>query len=73
MTGIHTLVAEYAADLIDSLQAAYNQSLQIQLQRNSEFHILVQRIVMSLKRSCSRTACVGDQHRGLHLHEALIV
>ena len=36
MSRVKSLVAEYTPDLIDALHAAYNQSLEIQLQRDAK-------------------------------------
>ena len=69
MSGVNTLIAEYSADLVDSLQAAYDQSLQVQFQRDAKLHVLVQCVVVSLKGSCGSAACIGYQHRCLHFHE----
>ncbi len=69
VAGIHTLVSENAADLIDALQTAHDQSLQIQLQGDAQLHILVQRIEMRLERSGCSTAGVRHQHGRLHLDE----
>ena len=69
MTGINTFVTIYTTDLEDSLKSANDQSLQIQLQRNTKLDILIQCIVMSLKWTGSGTACIRNQSRGLHFHE----
>ena len=73
MTGIETFVPEYTSDLIYLLQTAYDQTLQIKLQRNTQLQILIQSVKMRLKRTGSSAACVGYQHRGLHFHKALAV
>ena len=69
MSCIHTFITEYTTDLINPLESAYDQSLQIKLQRNTKLYIFIQRIVMCLKRSCCCTTCVGNQHRCFHFHE----
>ena len=73
MSRIQSLVAEYPADLIDSLQASDNQTFQIQFQRNAQLQVFVQSVKMRLKRSCRRSACVCHQHRSLDFHKALAV
>ena len=73
MSGVQSLVTEYTADLIDALQAADDQSLQIQLQRDTKLQILVQCVKMCLKRTRCRTAGVCHQHGGLYFHKALSV
>ena len=69
VTGINTLITEYTADLINSLKTTNDQSLEVEFQRNTKFNIFVQCIVMCLKRSCSGTTCVGNQHWCLNFHE----
>ena len=69
VTGINTLVTEYTANLVNSLKSAHDQSLKIKLQGNTKLNVFVQCVVMCLKRSCSCTACVGNQHWCLHFHE----
>ena len=73
VAGIQSLVAEHAADLIDALQAAHDQALQVQLQGNAQLEILIQRVEMRLEGTGSRAARVRHQHRRLHLQEALAV
>ena len=69
VTGVNTLVTEYTADLVNSLKSADDQSLKIKLQGNTKLNIFVQRIIMCLKRSCSGTTGVGNQHWCLNFHE----
>ena len=71
--GVQSLVTEYTADLVDALQAADDQSLQVQLQRDTKLQILVQCVEMGLEGTRCRTAGICHQHRGLHFHEALAV
>ena len=73
VSGVQTFVTEYTADLEDTLHAADDQSLQVQLQGDTQLHVLIQRIVMGLERSCCRTAGIGYQHGGLYFQEALSV
>ena len=69
VAGINTLIPEHTADFIDTLQSADNQTFQIQLQRDAEFHVFIQCVIMGFKRSGCRAARIGHQHRSLHLHE----
>ena len=69
MPCIHPFISEDAADLINSLQAAYYKSLQIKLQGYSKLHILIQCVVMSLKRPCRCPARIRHEHRCLDLYE----
>ena len=71
MAGIKTLITEDTADLVNSFQTADDQSLQVKLKRNAEFEILIERIEMGLERTCRCTACIGNEHGGLDLQEAL--
>ena len=69
VTCINTLVTEYTANLVNSFKSTNDQSLQIKLQRDTKFNVFVQCIVMCLKRSCSCTAGVGNQHWSFDFHE----
>ena len=73
MSGIQPLIAEHTANLVDPLHTAYNQPFQVQLQGNPQLHVLVQSIIMCLKRPCRRPAGIANQHRGLHLKKALVI
>ena len=73
MARINAFVAEYAADLINSLETADNQALEIKLKRNAELDILVKRVIVRFKRACRRAAGIRDEHGGLDLHEPAVV
>ena len=73
VTGIQTFVTEHTADLVHPLQTADNEPLEIQLQRNAQLHILVQRIVVRFKRTRRGAARVRHEHGGLDLHKAAAV
>ena len=73
VAGVQSLVTEHAPDLVHSLHAADDQPFQIQLQRNAQLQILVQRVEVGFKRARRRTARIGDQHGGFHLHKAALV
>ena len=70
MLGVHTLVAEDAADLIHPVQAAHNQPLQGQLCGDTHIHIDVQSVVVGDEGPGSGAAGNGVQHRRLYLHIA---
>ena len=63
-------VAEVAVDLVDPLQAAHHQPLQIQLRRDAQVEVDIQRVVMRDKRT-RRGAAVERLHHGrFHFDEA---
>ena len=68
-----SFVAKDTADLIHTLESADQQPLQMQLQRDAEEHIAVERIVVRLKRT--RVAAAGNllQHGGLDIDEATLI
>ena len=70
MPGIQSLVAENAADLVDTLHAAHDQALQIQLQRDAQLQILIQGVVVGEEGAGSGAAGIGHQQRRLHLQKA---
>ena len=58
MLGVHTLVAEDAADLVHALHAADDQTLQVQLGRDAHVHVDIKGIVVRDERTRVRAA--GD-------------
>ena len=64
------LVAEIAVDLVDLLEAADDQALQVQLRRDAQVHRHVERVVMRDERP--RRGAAGNRlhHRRLDFHEA---
>ena len=64
------LVAEVAADLVDAVEAADHQPLQVQLGRDPHVEVEVERVVVGLERLRRRAADDPVQHRRLHLEEA---
>ena len=70
---IDALVAEHTANLVNLFKAAYDEALQVKLQRNTQLHVFVQRVIMRLKRARRRTAGIRNQHRGLHFHKSSAV
>ena len=73
MTCIQSLVTEYTADLVNTLHASDDQSLQIQFQGNTQLQVFVQCIEMCFERSCCCTAGIGYQHRCFNFQESLSV
>ena len=63
-------VAKAAVDLVDAVQAAHQQSFQIQFRRDSQIQVQVQRIVIRCERPGDRTAGDGMHHRCLYLGKA---
>ena len=62
----NTFVAEVAVDLKHALEAAHDQALQIQLRRNAQKHLLVQRVVVRGEGPRIGTARNRVQHRRFH-------
>ena len=56
--GGQALVAEVAVDLEHPLEAAHHQALQVQLRRDAQVQVHVERIVVGLERTRRRAA--GD-------------
>ena len=73
VAGVEALVAENAADLVDLFQAADNEALEVELNRDAELQVLVEGVEVGLKGPGRRAAGVGNQHGGLDLEEALAV
>ena len=68
--GVHALVAEDAAHLVDALHAAHDQALQVQLRGDAHVHVDVLGVVVRDEGTGVGAAGDGAQHRRLHLHEA---
>jgi hypothetical protein len=66
------LVAEDAAELEDALEAADDQALQVELGRDAEVEVDVERVVMCDKRSRRGAAGHALHHRRLDLEEAAL-
>ncbi len=67
--GREALVAEVAVDLVHALEAADDQPLQIQLRRDAQVHVEVERVVMRHERPRRRTARDRLHHRRLDFEE----
>ncbi len=70
---IDSLVAEVPADLVDLLQAADHQPLQVQFERDPQVQPHVVGVDVSHERPCVGATMQGLQHRRLRLDEALAV
>ncbi len=64
------LVAEVAADLVDALEAADDQALEVELGRDAHVEIEIQRVVVGLERPRRGAAQDRVHHRRLDLEEA---
>ena len=73
MLGIHALVAEDTAYLVNTVQAADNEPLEVQLGFDTQVHIHIQRIVVGDKGSGGGTDLQRHQNGGIHLQKALAV
>ena len=71
--GREALVAEVLADLVDALEPADDAALEVQLGRDPQVHVLVERVVVGHERAGQRAAVERLQHRGLDLDEAAVV
>ena len=67
------LVAEVLADLVDALEAADDQALEVELGRDAQVERLVELVVMGLERARERAAVARLEHRRLDLDEAVAV
>ena len=70
VAGVHALVAEDATYLIDALNAADDEALEVQLGRDAHVHVYIQRVVVRYEGTGRGAAGDGVEHRGLDLHEA---
>ena len=70
MLRAHAFIPEVAIDLIDAIQSADHQPLEIQLRRDAQKEIGVERIVMRLERPRRRAAGDRLHHRRLHFEIA---
>ncbi len=67
------LVAEHAPDLIDALEATHQQALQVQLKRDPQVEVAIERVVMRLKRTRVAAARNLLEDRTLHVDETPLV
>ncbi len=71
--GREALVAEVLAQLVDPLQPAHQQPLEVQLGRDPQIQVAVERVVVGGERPCQGAAVERLQDRRLDLHEAVLV
>ena len=71
--GAQALVAEVLAQLVDALQAAHDQALEVELGRDPQVHRLLERVEVRHERTRQRAAVDRLQDRRLDLDEALVV
>ena len=67
------LVAEVLADLVDPLEPADDQPLEVELDRDAQVEVAVERVVVGGERPRERAAVERLQHRRLDLEEAALV
>jgi hypothetical protein len=67
------LVAKVPSDLVDPIEPAHHQPLQVQLGGNTQDHVQVEGVVVGGERPRRRPANDRLQHRRLHLQEASVV
>jgi len=70
VAGVHALVAEDAAHLVNPVHAADHQPLQVQLRLDAQEHVDVQRVVVGDEGARRRADLQRAQDRGVHLEEA---
>ena len=73
MVAVHALVAEVLANLVDTLEAAHDEALEIELGGDAHVHVLVERIEMGDERTGTGTTGNRLQRGGLHLGVAGLV
>ena len=73
VAAVHTFVAEVTAYLIHALETAHDESFQIQLSRDTQIHIYVQRVMMGDERTGTRATGYLLQDRCLHLRVTRLV
>src|SRR5262249_1088385 len=66
---VDPLVAEVAADLEDPIQATHDEPLEVQLGRDAEKEVQVERVVVRHERSRGAAAVDGLHHRRLDLEK----
>ena len=67
------LVAEVLADLVDALEAADDQALEVQLVGDAQVEVAVERVVVGRERPRQRAAVERLEDRRLDLEEAALV
>ena len=69
----HALVAEVLAELVDALEAADDEPLEVQLGGDPQVEVAVELVVVRDERPRQRAAVERLEHRRLDLDEALAV
>ncbi len=69
VAGVEALIAEHPADLEHPVHPADDEALQRQLERDSQVHLDVERVVMRYERPRRRAAGLAQENRGLDLPE----
>jgi hypothetical protein len=73
VAGRQALVAEHPGQLVDPLEAAHHEPLEVQLRCDAQVELHVQGVVVGDERPGQRPARDGVEDRRLHLHEAALV
>ena len=71
--GRNTFVTKVAIDLIDPVQTAHHQPLQIEFGRDTQVQRQIQRIMVSAKGPGGCSSGDGLHHRGLHLDVSALI
>ena len=66
MVLVHAFVAEVLANLVDALEAAHDEPLQVQLRGDAQVEVDVQRVVVGDEGACAGTAGDGLQDGRFH-------
>ena len=73
MLGRDALIAKVAIDLIDAIQTADRQPLQVEFRRNAQVEIEIERVVVGSEWASHGAAGDGLHHRRLHFDVAASV
>ena len=71
--GREALVAEVLAELVDALEAADDRALEVELGRDPQVEVAVERVVVGHERAAPRAAVDRLEDRRLDLDEAVVV
>jgi len=71
--GGQPFVPEHPPDLEDPLEAPHHQPLEVQLRRDAQVQVDVERVVVGDERLGGRATRDGLEHRGLHFHEPAVL
>ena len=73
MRAVHTFVAEVFAELINTVEATYDESLEVQLRSDAHIEVDIERVVVRDEGACCGTTRNGLQNGGLDLQAAMLV